>query len=112
MLTFSINSVDMNLQEVVDSGPRGKGRPSKGGAALRAKRYYVKNHLMVLEKRKLKRYIVKVRKYIDDYKCDSSCIMAKLKDLCEVHIRRHFQGLKEYAAPCLLDGVCLIQLSA
>ncbi|EPB90364.1 hypothetical protein HMPREF1544_02730 [Mucor circinelloides 1006PhL] len=85
----------MNLQEVVDTGPRGKGRPSKGGAALRAKRYYVKNHLMVLEKRKLKRYIVKVKKYIDDYKCDSSCILAKLKDLCEVHIRRHFQGLKE-----------------
>ncbi|KAL9555619.1 hypothetical protein MBANPS3_002276 [Mucor bainieri] len=89
------NAVDMNLQEVVESGPRGKGRPSKGGAALRAKRYYVKNHLMVLEKRKLKRYIVKVRKYMDDYKCDASCIMAKLKDLCEVHIRRHFQGLKE-----------------
>ncbi|GAN00921.1 hypothetical protein MAM1_0003c00348 [Mucor ambiguus] len=89
------NAVDMNFQEAVEPAPRGKGRPSKGGAALRAKRYYVKNHLMVLEKRKLKRYIVKVRKYIDNYKCDSSCIMAKLKDLCEVHIRRHFQGLKE-----------------
>ncbi|KAL0145169.1 hypothetical protein V8B55DRAFT_1459181 [Mucor lusitanicus] len=89
------NAVDQNPLEVVDSGPRGKGRPSKGGAALRAKRYYVKNHLMVLEKRKLKRYTVKVRKYIEDFKYDAPCIMAKLKDLCEIHIRRHFQGLKE-----------------
>ena len=87
----------MSLYEITDNGPRGKGRPSKGGAALRAKRYYVKNHLMVLEKRKLKRYIVKVRKHIDENKYDSAAIMTKLKELCKNHIRRHFEGMKEYA---------------
>ena len=89
------NAVDMSLYEITDNGPRGKGRPSKGGAALRAKRYYVKNHLMVLEKRKLKRYIVKVRKHIDENKYDSAAIMTKLKELCKNHIRRHFEGMKE-----------------
>ncbi|KAI8641205.1 hypothetical protein BD408DRAFT_219569 [Parasitella parasitica] len=89
------NAVDMKLYEVVDNGPRGKGRPSKGGAALRAKRYYVKNHLLVLEKRRLKRYAVKVKKLIEDYKYDSTPILTKLKDLCGNHIRRHFEKLKE-----------------
>ncbi|CEP18019.1 hypothetical protein [Parasitella parasitica] len=85
----------MQLYEVVDNGPRGKGRPSKGGAALRAKRYYVKNHLLVLEKRRLKRYVVKVKKIIEEYKYNPAPILDKLKNLCGNHIRRHFEGVKE-----------------
>lgn len=79
----------------VDKGPRGKGRPSKGGQALRAKRYYIKNHMLVLQKRKLKRYMDKVKKHAADSNYNPSTIMSKLGPKCQEYMKRHHPNIKQ-----------------
>jgi hypothetical protein len=77
-----------------DKGPRGKGRPSKGGQALRAKRYYIKNHLLVLQKRKLKRYMDKVKKLAAESNYNPNAIMDKLGPKCQEYTKRHHPNIK------------------
>ncbi|KAI9474263.1 MAG: hypothetical protein EXX96DRAFT_541886 [Benjaminiella poitrasii] len=76
-------SQDLNAMVQYDKSPRGKGRPSKGGQALRSKRYYVKNHLMVLQKRRLKRYTDKVKKLLTEVEYKSEAALLKLDNYCK-----------------------------
>lgn len=66
--------------------PEGKvGRPSKGGDLMRSKRYYFKNHLKILQKRKLKRYVTTVHKIINKYQYDSDKIKKELETICTIY---------------------------
>ncbi|KAI7905280.1 uncharacterized protein BX663DRAFT_502331 [Cokeromyces recurvatus] len=80
-------SKDFNSMMLYKKPPKGRGRPSKGGQALRSKRYYIKNHLMVLQKRRLKRYIDKVKKWIAKFEHDSVLILNELDLYCKKAVK-------------------------
>jgi hypothetical protein len=80
--------------EILETSRRGRGRPSKGGQALRAKRYYIKNHMLVLRKRKLKRYMNKVKKIAADAAYNAGPIMSQLAKKCIEYTKRYHPNIK------------------
>lgn len=55
---------------------------------MRAKRYYVKKHLLILQKRKLRRYFLKVKKIIADKKYDAAAVKIDLDESCNQYKTR------------------------
>ncbi|GAA5816976.1 hypothetical protein MFLAVUS_010511 [Mucor flavus] len=86
------NAVDKEVPDEYDPTDRKVGRPSKGGEALRAKRYYVKNHLLILQKRKLRRYVLKVKKILSDNDYDIEAVKSGLDKSCNVYRLRDNKG--------------------
>lgn len=70
--------VELNVPDYSDNGQNGRGRPSKGGQAVRSHRYYAKNHMLVLQKRKLKRYTDRVKHHLQEYDYDQEQIYKEL----------------------------------
>ncbi|KAI8984190.1 hypothetical protein BDF20DRAFT_370788 [Mycotypha africana] len=92
------NAVDLslNFEQITDKSPQvSKGRPSKGGEKIRAKRYYVKNHLLVLHKRKLKRYYDKVIKLLCKHIYNEEEVLNELRKKCTSYIAK-YPGTKEF----------------
>lgn len=86
-------SINDGLEEP-STRPRGRGRPSKGGQALRSKRYYVKNHMLVLQKRKLKRYMDKANKIASEANYNASTILNQLTSKCIEYTKRYHPNIK------------------
>lgn len=87
MPTSSIKIVDpttVNYDDLPNKGTTG--RPSKGGQNMRAKRYYVKCHLKILQKRKLKRYHTKVLENISKFHYSSSLVKKELNKRCDGYV--------------------------
>lgn len=84
--------MDKEVPDEYDPTDRKVGRPSKGGEALRAKRYYVKNHLLILQKRKLRRYVLKVKKIMSDNNYDIKAVKDVLDKSCKVYRLRDNKG--------------------
>ncbi|KAI8369961.1 hypothetical protein BD560DRAFT_423946 [Blakeslea trispora] len=72
-----------------------QGRPSQGGDHMKAKRYYVKNHMFLLQKRKLKRYHDKVKKWLSLYEYDSVKLMEAIQKSLNKYKRAHHNDMKE-----------------
>ncbi|KAI8056375.1 hypothetical protein BDF21DRAFT_430662 [Thamnidium elegans] len=98
------NAVDKEVPNEYDPTDRKVGRPSKGGEALRAKRYYVKNHLLILQKRKLRRYILKVKKILSDNNYDVDAVKKGLDKSCHIYKLR---DNKDADMDCILGAVNL-----
>jgi hypothetical protein len=77
------------IPSVNGDGKRPQGRPSKGGAAMRAKRYYAKKHLLILQKRKLKRYYLRVKKTVADHHFHDATVKSKLEEGCNEYKDRY-----------------------
>ncbi|KAI8084187.1 uncharacterized protein B0P05DRAFT_30339 [Gilbertella persicaria] len=89
----------VNIAEFLDNDyhkqdTKGKpGRPSKGGQAVRSKRYYINNHMVVLQKRKLKRYHDKVKKLLSEHDYDSIAIMNEFVKKLKRHVKQNWEGI-------------------
>lgn len=73
----------------------GRGRPSKGGQAVRAQRYYAKNHMLVLQKRRLKRYTTKVKHHLQEYDYESLKILTALEEALKTRKKGGVKKLEE-----------------
>lgn len=55
---------------------------------MRAKRYYVKKHLLILQKRKLRRYFLKVRKIMADKQYNAAAVKKDLEEFVSQYKNR------------------------
>lgn len=93
------------MPEYDEPRTNGRGRPSKGGELVRAHRYYAKKHMLILQKRRLKRYTDKVKKILEECDYDSRNVSKAIDDAFKKNtkIRKIFKKYASYVFTCSSD---------